>query len=279
MRAQAYSDLQQPVAAARELIASARMTTPGEPLQQLHDRIWELLSRLDDTQLRQAAREENDYYEQGWFELALAARGSSDLLSSTGGLEQWRTLWSNHPAYSLPPTSLGAVERGEILAVRRIGLLLPLSGPLAEPARAISEGFYAALYADPSRRPQVVSIDSSAVNTAAELHSLATQQQLDLIIGPLSRDFVARLSQVSNPPVPVLALNQAATDNAPLYQLDLASEQETALVAQRAWEDGHRRVALITPDAPWGQQLASRFEQYFTALGGQVVTRAGLPGR
>lgn len=274
LRATAYNNLSQPIPAARELIASAQALPPGEERQQLHDRIWAILTSATDAQLNQALSADNNYHEQGWFELAVAARSRTDLLAASGGLEQWRTLWNHHPAYAQPPAQLSTPALGETIDARRIGLLLPLSGPLAEPARAISEGFYAALYnSQHGQRPEIISIDSLRVDTADKLFSLAAQQQLDLIIGPLSRDYVARLSQIGNPPVPILALNQAPTNNTGLYQLDLASEQEAALVAQRAWADGHRRVALIAPEADWGQRLADQFDQYFSAQGGEVVTR------
>ena len=275
LRATAYHNLEQPLAAARELIATAQNLPAGEERQQLHDRIWSLLQEVSDAQLQQATSASNSYIEQGWLELAQAARSQTNLLTATDKLEQWRSLWRDHPAYEQAPSQLATPVLGEPHHVRRIGLILPLSGPLADPARAISEGFFAALYASghPAQQPEIISIDSRRIDTADKLFSLAAQQQLDLIIGPLSRDYVAQLSQIANPPVPILALNQAPTDNAGLYQLDLASEQEAALVAQRAWEDGHRRVALITPAAEWGQRLASQFQQYFSAQGGTVVTR------
>lgn len=274
LRAQAYNEQAQPIAAARELIASTTLLVEGQERQQLHDQIWATLTTVTDEQLTQALSANNSYYEQGWFELAQAVRAPTNLLAAGGDLTEWRTLWGNHPAYTQPPSQLAAPDRGETLTARRIGLLLPLSGPLAEPARAISEGFYAALYSGigHAQQPEVISIDSQSINTPDQLFSLATQQQLDLIVGPLSRDYVERLSRIANPPLPVLALNQAAIDNPSLYQLDLASEQEAALVAQRAWADGHRRVALITPDAEWGQRLAELFGQYFMAQGGEVVT-------
>lgn len=279
LRANAYSQQSDPVAATRALIAAAQLAQDNSQRQALHDQIWQTLQSLSSDALQQAASNpSNNYYEQGWFELAQDMRGSQDLASSNSGLQQWRALWQQHPAYSLPPTALQQQGTAQLTA-KRIGLLLPLTGPLANPARAISEGFFAALYqhsqdaksAD-TARPKVITIDSTKINDPATLFALAKQQHLDLIVGPLARSFVQQISQQPNLPVPVLALNQTTDGTTLPYQLDLASEQEATLVAQRAWSDGHRRVALITPDAPWGNRLQQTLADKFEALGGTVVT-------
>lgn len=279
MRAEAFSLQNQPLNAARELIAIAMFQQTTDQKQALHDQIWDLLKQTPTTALRQAiTNPNNDFYEQGWFELAAAALETGDITQGSDAMTEWQTLWQNHPAYELPPTGLTA-KRVAIMDVRRIGLLLPLSGPLAEPARAISEGFYSAMMTSATAMspPEIISIDSTRVSTPAQLAALAQQQQLDLIVGPLAQDYVAQLSSINNFPVPVLALNKAP-QNSSLYQLDLSSEQEAQLVAQKAWQDGHRRAALIVPAAEWGQHLASSFAQAFSALGGQVTARLNYTG-
>ncbi|GGB87778.1 penicillin-binding protein activator [Marinobacterium zhoushanense] len=272
LRAQAYAQQLQPIAAARELIASALLQSDPELRQQLHNQIWQILQQTPDEEIAQATQAAgNNYYEQGWFELAAQMRGGVDISMGGSALVQWRTLWESHPAYSQPPE--GVVGKAlPPLDVRRVGLLLPLSGNLAEPARAISEGFFAAMMAGSShnQRPEVISIDSGVVATPGQLATVITSQQLDLVIGPLSRDYVAQISQAAPLPAPILALNQADRVSSGVYHLDLASEQEAILVAQRAWQEGHHRVAVIVPDAPWGQRLAETFTQALNTLGGTV---------
>ncbi|SEG70888.1 hypothetical protein SAMN05444390_103393 [Marinobacterium lutimaris] len=279
MRAEAFSQQNQPLDAAMELIAIAQYQQTNEQKQSLHDQIWSLLQQTPISSLRQAASDSNnDFYQQGWLELALAAQQSGDITQGSSAMTEWQTLWQNHPAYALPPNGLSA-KRVAVTDVRRIGLLLPLSGPLADPARAISEGFYSAMMTSESAmaQPEIISIDSTRVSTPAQLAGLAQQQQLDLIIGPLSQDYVAQLSSINNFPVPVLALNKAP-QNSSLYQLDLSSEQEAQLAAQKAWQDGHRRAAIIVPAAEWGQRLAASFERAFSALGGKVTARLDYTG-
>lgn len=277
LRAQAYAQQSQPIAAARELIAGSQLQTDPVLRQQIHNRIWQLLQQSSSEEIDRATNTHgNNYYEQGWFELASTVRKGMDVTDGAGALAQWRTLWESHPAYTQPPESL-ARKALPPLDVRRIGLLLPLSGDLAEPARAISEGFFAALITGGThnQRPEVVSIDSTVVNTPGQLATVITAQRLDLVIGPLSRDYVTQLGQAGPLQAPILALNQSNTTNQGLFHLDLASEQEAILVAQRAWQEGHRRVAIVVPEATWGQRLATAFSQAFNSLGGTVVTQLG----
>ncbi|WP_197027451.1 penicillin-binding protein activator [Marinobacterium lacunae] len=275
LRAQAYVQQMQPIAAARELIAAAQLQTAPDVRQEIHNQIWQILKQSSDDEISDAVRTPgNNYYEQGWFELAQQVRSGVDMTVGGSALAQWKTLWESHPAYSQPPQGLA----GHTLApldVRRIGLLLPLSGNLAEPARAISEGFFAAVMAGGAhnQHPDIISIDSTVITTPGQLATVIANQQLDLVVGPLSRDYVAQLSQSPAMPAPILALNQANTTSPGIYHLDLASEQEATLVAQRAWQDGHHRVAIIVPQAEWGERLADTFRQTFNALGGTVATQ------
>ncbi|MBT00168.1 MAG: hypothetical protein CMI01_16035 [Oceanospirillaceae bacterium] len=270
LQEQLLTDGGDPVSAARQMIAEAKAEQSPQRRQSIHNRLWRLLDRIDTATLEQLTNENNDFFEQGWFELALAVRSTGDISRDENALSQWRTLWESHPAYRLAPAGL-STQRGEKLAPRKIGLLLPFSGPLAEPARAISEGFFAAsLRTTPANAPDIISLDSTLIDTPDKLFSAVQQEQIDLIIGPLARDYVERLSGISNPPVPILALNQSPTANPNLYQLDLASEQEATLLAQQANRSGYQRVAMIRPDAEWGARLARRLTTELEALGGAV---------
>jgi outer membrane PBP1 activator LpoA protein len=71
----------------------------------------------------------------------------------------------------------------------------------------------------------------------------------------------------------VLALNQAdggTARAANLYQFALAPEDEAAQAADRAWADGHRTAAAITPMGAWGDRVHASFRARWEALGGQV---------
>ena len=76
--------------------------------------------------------------------------------------------------------------------------------------------------------------------------------------------------------VPTLALNLAPageglTANDFLYQFALSPEEEAEQVAERAWFDGHGRVAILAPQTAWGVRVADAFGVAWEQLGGRVV--------
>ena len=276
MRANIFEMQDQPAESARALIRSAAVTTDTQRKQELHDQIWQQLMQVPVAQLQSIISSgTNEYTEQGWFELALAIRGSQEIGAQSSGNEfaQWKQRWSDHPASALPPQQLKQQKAIAPQTINRIGLLLPMSGPLEKPAKAIADGFYAALYQAQQQGqpvPEVVSLNSEELNTPQAIFTRTQNLNLDLIVGPLSRDLVNQIAQQGPAPVPVLALNQVNPAAYSPFQLDLASEQEAALVAEKAWQDGKRRVLTITPDVEWARNLQAVFKSRFEALGGQV---------
>lgn len=274
-RAEAWLQLNDPLAAVRELIVSSLLTLDPDRQQQYHDRIWSWLQQIPPEQLQQAAQADNDYQEQGWFELALMLQASPDLAARQQALERWTLLWESHPAMILPPAGLLGLEPGgDQLNARRIGVILPLSGELAEPAGAIRKGMEAQV--EILRRagqpaPELVMLDSTGITDASLLLAQAHQQGVELLIGPLDQQLIRQLAQMPERALPVLALNPAEPGPAQPWQLELSSEHEARMVARRALADGHQRLLLITPAAEWGDRIASVMEQTLTEAGARVV--------
>ena len=71
-----------------------------------------------------------------------------------------------------------------------------------------------------------------------------------MIIGPLEKQHVARLHSETALPVPTLALNNVEGSSSYsnlLYQFALSPENEAVQIAERAWQDGHRYAAILSP--------------------------------
>ncbi|UTW14106.1 penicillin-binding protein activator [Marinobacterium rhizophilum] len=276
LRAEAYQQQQDNPGELRELIKVAQLRQDPELRQALHERIWALLGELPSASLnRLISAGEASYYEQGWYELATSLRNSTDLASQYSRLNAWRTLWQSHPALQLPPQAVATLFDSGTLPSRRIGLLLPQSGPLAKAASAISDGFMAAYYQaqrEGQPVPEIQLLDSTQVSTPEQLLNLTRTLQLDLVIGPLDKNYVNQLALADTLPVPILALNNSniqAPDN--LYQLGLAAEDEAEAAALRAWQDGNRRMLMMIPETDWGSRVGQAFVHKFESLGGQIV--------
>ncbi|MCV6588430.1 MAG: penicillin-binding protein activator [Marinobacterium sp.] len=273
LRLQAYEQKQDPVGETRELIHQSNLGDGATNAQR--ERIWSSLSRLPAQTVSELARDgDNSYYEQGWFELADSLHRSGDLEQKSEAINRWRSEWENHPASSSPPSALEALQQ-QNRDIRHIALLLPQSGPLSKPARAISEGFLTAYYQarnEGKQVPMLTLLDASKIKDPLTLSTQITDRNINMVIGPLDKDYVQRLSNSEPLPAPILALNYAEQpgSNRMLFQFGLSAEDEARQVAQRAYTDGLRRAAVLSADTGWGRKVSAAFSAEFRKLGGAV---------
>jgi outer membrane PBP1 activator LpoA protein len=222
----------------------------------------------------------------GWIALArLAAGPPRHAVALEGEIAEWR---ARYPDLPVRPELLERLlaERQLVPAPTSIAVLLPSSGPFANAATAVRDGFLAALYAesagvtDPDREQLTVRFyDSSGTDTLA-LYSQAVTDGAEVVVGPLRKEAVTTLASAADLPVPVLALNQlepgaAAAGPGTFYQYALAPEGEAVEVADRAWYDGHRQVVMLVPATDFGQRIAGAFRARWEALGGSVLEVRG----
>ena len=53
-------------------------------------------------------------------------------------------------------------------------------------------------------------------------------------------------------------------------QFGLSTDDEAMQLAERVWQEGHKRVAVLTPNTKWGSRLSNQFSEHFSALGGST---------
>lgn len=275
MQAEAYRYQQDELSEIQQLIQLTPLT-PEYDLQALHDRLWTLLLSLPRQQLEQLTqRPNNSYYEQGWYELAYTAINAPDLSTQTRNLEQWKILWQSHPALILPPNQLQSTLDAKQLSAGHIALLLPLSGALQQPAEAILTGFMTAHYNAVNRGSEtsrVTVLDSAQINSPELLAQVIQEKQIDLVIGPLEKEFVSQLLTAEPFSIPILTLNVVPDQTRPnIYQFGLTIEDEAMQSAEQIWQDGHQRVLIYTPTTDWGVRAEQSFSQHFESLGGTVL--------
>ncbi len=245
--------------------------------------LLEDLESLGETRLRTLLAQSPPAPLKGWAELALLLRTTPDPLRREARLRQWREHHPDHPILPRLLTTLAPPEltRG-ISEIRHIALLLPLSGPLAQAGAAIRDGFLAAYYGIPlgETPPRITLYDTAAGEDVITLYQRAVADGADRIIGPLSKRRLAELLQGFTPQHPTLALNypedpQLFAD--PLYFFGLSPQNEAEQVAQRAWQDGHDRAAVIVPESRWGRRMAGYFEQAWNEVGGELASVVEYP--
>lgn len=281
LRIDAFVMLGQPLAAAREHVRLAELL-PEHQLDENNDHIWQILASAAPGSL-QSQRALIDSYElRGWLELVNVVNSAqNNIEEQVRDVTAWQTRWNLHSASKRLPRALAFAA--ELLNNRpqRIALLIPLSEAAG---KAVNEGFMAAYYEALSQNqpvPDIRVFDTSNTTDILPLYQQVSSSGVDLIIGPLRKDFVRTLQAQPVLQVPTLALNygdegRSNPDN--LYQFGLAPEDEIYQAVQLAWQAGHRVATVMTPGGEDYRRIRETFEREWRALGGDVVANAAYTG-
>jgi uncharacterized protein len=187
----------------------------------------------------------------GWWHLKSEVLQSFTLADQRRRLGSWQAAWPNHPAALQPPSALLPLSNQQ-MSVTRVGLMLPLSGPLSRAGRAVRDAFIAAYLAHRDDAGFEVAIYDVAAEPLPLIYEQALIDGAQVLIGPLSRESVAEMNQL-NPDVPVLMLNYLGDEPpAPnVLQLGLAIEDEAATLARWLNDQQVGRLLLFHNDEEW----------------------------
>lgn len=276
LQAQAYKQQKALFAEVKSLTKLSLILESNQAKQTIHDEIWNRLLMLDPTTRTTLLRQgNNSYYEQGWLELINELSNNKQLDTQHQAISNWATLWEAHPARTLPPSALSGLSK-QSYSANKIAVLLPLEGKFAKAAAAIKEGILMAHFRQqqPGKSsPELLFLNSEVINTPIQLQAILSEQKVDLVIGPLSKDYVTTLASDGHISTPILALNYADDQNREgLYQFGLSTDDEAKQIAAQAWNDGIRNAAILTPKSKWGEKVETAFREHFSALGGNIVT-------
>ena len=240
--------------------------------------IWDALNRLTDTELQALRTGVPPDPLSGWMELVELTRlylQQPDALTEV--IPHWQQRYPNHPASTTFIPKLLESLRVAGQPPEHLALLLPLTGKLANAARAIRDGVLAAYYDTPSssRKPELQIYDSGTTpGEAVAAYQQAIAGGAEFVIGPLRKEAVQALANQPQLAVPLLALNQIedpALFNPSLYQFGLAPEDEAREVARLAWHQGLTRTIALFPNTDWGARVYAAFAAEWQQLGGVIL--------
>lgn len=217
---------------------------------------------------------------QGWLELGqIARRFWTDESAIYEALNQWQLSFPGHPAFT---EYLGIAEQTALTtlhsAVRRIALLLPTSGRLAEAAMAVRDGFIAAHFADTGVHLDVRIYDTG--KDAMDAYDQAVADGAELIVGPLDKQQVESVIQYNADRLPILALNyrDQPSQNPAVLEFGLSPEDDARSAALRALDDGLTHAIALASDDEWGRRSLQAFRDAFMAGGGVLLDASFFSG-
>ena len=175
----------------------------GHPNRQvLHDRLWRLTAAVSPAQAIVLA--EGQSLTPLW-QLRRDMSASESRHDQALRLSAWMARWPDHPFAEVPPSGLARLlQPGREPA--RVGLFLPLSGPLAAAGRAVRDGFIAAYFHDSAPPKPNLRIYDTTSGPIAALYKQCLTDGVDFIVGPLSKSRLEALHRL-DAEIPVLGLN------------------------------------------------------------------------
>ena len=243
--------------------------------------IWSSLNQAPAEKLREASQSATGDL-AGWLSLALITRDHGNLDLQVYAMQQWKDKHPDHPAALMPPEGINRLQELHAQRPQHVALLLPFDGGLAAAADALRDGFLSAQYRAHSEglaQPRISLYDSGAYSNLLQFYQQAQADGVQWVVGPLDRQQVASLAQLPELPLPTLALNYADTSATPpagLFQFGLAPEDEARSAALRAWQDGHRQMAILANRDDWGSRSAQAFATQWQELGGILTGQQNI---
>lgn len=295
LRAQAYRQLRQYIAAANEHVRLELILMDPEAIRANRQHLWHTLAHLTPRALAQYPSTPPATLD-GWIDLAMLSRNAiTDPAAFLVGIDAWRVRYPRHPASEHILPELIAMSDGQTAHPRQLALLLPFDGPFENAAQAIRDGFVAAWFEDASPLRPTLTVRSTNTGSISALYRDVVAEGADYVVGPLDKPAVTALSRVPELSVPTLALNyvpyeatkleeiQSGLRTKPLettpnfYQFSLSPEAEAQEVAKGAWNDGHRYAAVLFPEGSWGSRVSEAFFEAWSQLGGQLTVSQVYP--
>ncbi len=234
-------------------------------------RILDLLNSLSPIALLLLRENSQDAFLIGWIELIQILQ-VDDPANRIPALHTWSQRHRQHPAEQrLIDYYLPAITENQ---PKHIALLLPMTSPFGEAARAFYQGFIHTHSADQSPNKPTLSLYDIGENSdlVPLYYHTAIKRGADFIVGPLGRNAVSALLADASPKHQTLLIGTVPPDKAAshLYAIGLSPEREAQQIAEQAFIQGHRRAAVLRSRSKWGARVATAFIQQWENLGGVI---------
>ncbi|MDP5142070.1 penicillin-binding protein activator [Rheinheimera baltica] len=237
---------------------------------QYPDLLWQNLSALSDSQLETLATDAS-YNTAAWLSLAQLSRrhiGQPEALQQA--FADWQRRYPTLPALEHLPAGVQQLIHLKPYQPQRVAVVLPLSGQFRPHAQALQYGILAA--ATNQGIANLVFIDSQ--QSAVEIQQQISQAQAEFVIGPLLKEQVDSISQLTDWNWPTLFLNNKDSnyDAKPEhFYFALSMDDEAAQMAQLFSQKNYQRPVVISAASNVSLRMQQRFTAQWQQLGNTAV--------
>lgn len=231
---------------------------------ELNEKVWAHLRAIDSIELYNFKYDNNDTNVIAWIELARTIlQHEINLESQYTALREWQRKWPNHPASLDPPREIALLSKLPESKASTIILALPFTGPVSPVGKAVRDGFTASYYnalSSSQSEPVKLAFFDTNINTIEELYKVALKEQA-LIVGPLTKKNVNKLSNIDLSLSPTLALNylddtyQPAHPKDNLFQFGLNPDTEIRQLSKYLSSQRLSKIAYIGPENEQGSRI------------------------
>ncbi|KEY91084.1 penicillin-binding protein activator [Candidatus Photodesmus blepharus] len=265
IRAKLYAEQHNYFFAAKELIKLTQYETI-EQQNKIATMIWNYLNRYDKQEIANLNITPEEKILNAWIELTLYTKKlSNNIPKLKKSLQQWFTRNPHHPAALHTPQAIIDILSIEITQPINIALFLPLSGPFIKQAQLIRNGFIIAMMNDKKKDTDTKLIIIDSYKTSMQtLKITLIKENIDFIVGPLTKDNVKKLEQIQvelKPHIQVLALNipNNFTNKTSTCYLTLSPEQEVTQAAKYLLDQGFEYPLILAPQGHLGKRIIEAF--------------------
>jgi len=264
-----YQQQQQLVTAVNWLLTQDELAGNSAADPAMQQLLWQHLIQLSPEEINQLSQQARPRA-QAWLELlqtALAFNGDQPAMQQA--LQDWQSRHPGMPALTDLPAAITLLAQSQPYQPKKIGVILPLSGPFKALGEAVQLGL---ITAGSSTDRSLIFIDSQQDGNA--IYQALQQASVDFVIGPLLREDVDKVQALPTWPWPTLFLNSKPQDKpvvAEQFYFALSAEDEALQMVQLFRQKQYQHPVLIHAVNPIGQRMAQQFRDQWQQQTGKVV--------
>jgi len=169
-----------------------------------------------------------------------------------------------------------SIDLINLIPVKKIAILLPMTGKYSKIGKAIYEGIEIELKTFAEEiGPEIIIYDTGDEEISIKnIYSEMLLNNFDFVIGPLKKNLINKIIRYSSKSLPILTLNYSNVfkkHSDSVYQFGLLPEDEAICIAEKSIIDGNHNASLLYPNNKWGKRIAKSFALRYEELGGKIL--------